>query len=427
MEAILEHILYLVLISICIILSAFFSGAETAIVSAQRISIEARAARGKGNAVRAIYILDNLEEAVGMVLVGNNIANIAATAFITFVATRAYALDDQGLLIVTAAQTLIFLILCEISPKVIARARAESFLLVMSLPIKGLIILLKPLTRSSLFFSRMVKKIFRIPETSSSFVSSRDELGRLFRIGEEEGVIEEEHQQIVDEILSFRDVTAYEVMTPTIDIASVEEGGSVRRLVQAVEETHFSRIPLYRDRVDNIRGYIFYRDILNKKSVKNLTDIMYPAWYVPGTKNIFELFLEMKKKHVPMVFVVNEQGAVVGLVTHEDIAEEVVGEIHTRDHTSEELITVVSEREYILSGDLDIEHFQKVFNIEIEKKGFETIAGFITWFLGRIPSAGERFVHDGITFIAEEVTEKSVEKVRLRAVGRKKIKRKKQE
>lgn len=299
MEVLFQHIVYLVLISICILLSAFFSGAETALVSAQRISIETGASKGKRNAVRSLYILDNIEDAIGMVLVGNNIANIAATAFITFVATRSFALGDRGLLIVTAVQTLVFLIFCEISPKVIARAKAESFLLVMSLPIKGLIILLKPLTKSSLLFSNLIKRIFKIPETSSSFVRSRDELGRLFRMGEEEGVIEEEHQQLVDEILSFREVTAYEVMTPTIDIKSVEEGSSLKKLVQTVEETHFSRIPLYSERVDNITGYIFYRDILRKPGMKNLSSIMYRAWYIPGTKNIFELFLEMKKKMCP--------------------------------------------------------------------------------------------------------------------------------
>jgi len=423
MEVINQHIIYLVLIGICILLSAFFSGAETALVSASRISIETAAGKGAAGAARSVYILDNLEDAIGMVLVGNNIANIAATAFITFVANRAFFLGDRGLFAVTALQTIVFLILCEITPKVVARAKAEKFLVRMSLPIKGLIILLKPLTRSSLFFSRLIKRIFRIPETEGSLLRSRDELGRLFQIGEEEGVIEEEHQQIVAEILSFREVTAYEAMTPTIDIISVDEKSSIRKLVQIIEETHFSRIPIYSERVDNITGYIFYRDILRQASVTDITALMYPAWYVPGTKNIFELFLEMKKKHVPMVFVVNEQGAVVGLLTHEDIAEEVVGEIHTRDHTGEELISMINNREYIISGDLDIEHFQKVFPVNINKRGFETIAGFITWKLGRIPARGERFVHDRITFIVEEVTERSVEKVRLWSSSRIKLRK----
>ncbi len=423
MEVIYEHIIYLVLIGICILLSAFFSGAETALVSARRISIETAAGKGVSGAARSVYILDNLEDAIGMVLVGNNIANISATAFITFVANRAFFLGDRGLFAVTAAQTVVFLILCEITPKVVARAKAEKFLLRMSLPIKGLIIMLKPLTRSSLFFSRLIKRIFRIPESESTLLRSRDELGRLFQIGEEEGVIEEEHQQIVDEILSFREVTAYEAMTPTIDIISVDEKSSIRKLVQIIEETHFSRIPLYSERVDNITGYIFYRDILRQASVTDISELMYPAWYVPGTKNIFELFLEMKKKHVPMVFVVNEQGAVAGLLTHEDIAEEVVGEIHTRDHTGEELISMISNREYMVSGDLDIEHFQKVFPVKITKRGFETIAGFMTWKLGRIPDQGERFVHDRITFIVEEVTERSVEKVRLWSSSKIKLKK----
>ncbi|MDY6933222.1 MAG: hemolysin family protein [Spirochaetota bacterium] len=409
----MENLLYEILIFILILCSAFFSGAETSIISANSIKLNTISQKGDRKAERALNILKNKDEALGMILIGNNISNISATSFITFIATKSFLFGEYELFIITTIQTIIFLIFCEIVPKIVARSKAESYLMTLSYLISILIIILKPAVSTSLFFSKRLQQIFNLDKSRSSIIGSRDEIGLLFKLGEREGIITNDHQAFVSEILSFKKITAEEVMTPTIDIVSIEKRKSIRQLVSLVEKTRFSRIPVYDKRVDNIIGYVHYRDILHKKNIEKIDDILKKPFYIPATKRISELLPEILESKTHLAFVVNEFGAVEGLVTKEDIAEEIVGEIQTRDHPDEELIKKISDKKYILSGSLDIDYFQKVFGIDIDKKGFETIAGFINYFSGKIPGKGDRIEYNGYTFIVDEATEKSVEKILL--------------
>ncbi len=401
-----------------ILLSAFFSGYETSLISSNRIKIETDAKNGLRSAQRALYILDRIEDAIGTILIGNNVANIGATAFITFLATRAFFLDEKGLLIVTLVQTFIFLVLCEVSPKVVARSKPESFLKFFSYPIIFLMTVLKPFIWLSLFVSKLLNRKIKTGQMSSSIVRSRDELDLLFKLGRKEGVIYKDHQIYISEILSFQEVSAYEIMTPVIDIESVDITSGVKKLVELIDRTGFSRIPVFDRRVDNIVGYIFYRDILKNPGAKEIKDIITKPYYVPGTKNIYELYQEMYENSIPIAFVVNEYGGVIGMLSNEDIAEEVVGEIQTSDHREDKLIIRVSEKKYLLSGDLNIDYFQRHFNIPVEKRGFKTLAGFITYHLKKIPKKGDRLSYKNRTFVIDEATDRSVEKVVMYLPGK---------
>ncbi|MFC1669429.1 hemolysin family protein [Spirochaetota bacterium] len=418
------YIIYEVSVFILILLSAFFSGSEISLVSSNRITLETYARTGNKRARRALGIIDNIEDAIVMILIGNNIANIMATAFITFIATMAFSMKEGEIVIVTIIQTVVFLILCEVSPKVVAKAKAEKFLMFFSLPLKALIIILKPLVNISVMILNVLKKLLNMRERNQSLVTSRDEINYFFQLGEKTGAIDEENQFYVSEILSFRKITAMEVMTPTIDIVSIKTDETINELVMLIDETRFSRIPVYEERVDNITGYIFYRDIMKDVNVKNVSDIfIHKPLYVPATKNIYELYKDLQEATVHMAFVVNEHGAVIGLITPEDIAEEVVGEIQTGDHEMEDLITRVDEKKYLVNGSLDIEYFQRKFSVDIEKKGFETVAGFITYLMGKIPKIGEKIKYGGITFIVDDATDRSVEKVFILIQSRKKKKK----
>ncbi len=394
-----------------ILMSAFFSGYETSLISSSRIKIETDAKNGSGSARRALAVLDRIEDAIGTILIGNNVANIGATAFITFLATKTYLLDERGLLMVTLVQTFVFLVLCEVSPKVIARSKPESFLKIFSYPIIFLMTVLKPFIWLSLFVSKLLNRKIKADQVSTSIVRSRDELDLLFKLGRKEGVIYKDHQIYISEILSFREVTAYEIMTPVVDIESVDITTGIKKLAELIHSTGFSRIPVFDRRVDNIVGYIFYRDILKNTGVKDLKEIITKPYYVPGTKNIYELYQEMYDNSLPIVFVVNEYGGIIGMVSNEDIAEEVVGEIQTSDHEEDKLIVRVNEKKYLLSGDLNIDYFQRHFAIPIEKRGFKTLAGFITYHLKRIPKKGDRLTYKNTVFVIDEATDRSVEKV----------------
>jgi CBS domain containing-hemolysin-like protein len=410
------------MIVISMFLSAFFSGTETAILSAHRLSIEALP-RDPGKKRRALYILNNIEDTIGMLLIGNNIANISAAAFITFIATQAYLFDDRQLFVVTLIQTIIFLIFCEVTPKIIARAYAERFLLFFSIPIVIMLNILRPANVVIMFIIGTIKKGFGINAAKGAAVVSRDEINILFKLGRDEGIIEEDHHDFVAEILSIRDVTAVAAMTPTVDIVSINIKKSIKDLVTLFEKTRFSKIPVYKGRVDHIIGYVFYRNILETKKPQNIGDVMTAVEYAPATKSIFDLYMDMQVKTLPVVFIVNEYGGVIGMVTYEDIAEEIVGEINTHDHSSEALITPIDNFTFYLSGNLPVDFFQKKFSCRIEKKGFETMAGFVMYKLGKIPRQGEEFVYNKHVFIIEETTERTVERIKLIVPSRRKKKR----
>jgi len=246
--------IYTFLIVTFTLLSAFFSGTETALISANSIKL-ITLGRGRTLAKRALDLLDHKENALITTLIGNNIANIAATAFITFVATKAFLLHESRLLLITIIQALIFLLLCEIVPKIVARARAERCLMFFSIPLRFFSILFKPAEKISLLFSMKLRELLH-SDSEQGFTASRDEIGILFQIGEREGIIDKNHQELVSEILIFHEKTASEVMTPTIDIISIEKRKSINYLIKLIEQTRFSRIPVYEDRVDNIIGYV---------------------------------------------------------------------------------------------------------------------------------------------------------------------------
>ncbi len=415
------YIVYEISIGIFIILSFFFSSFETAIMSANPMRLKALAERGSSRAKRALAIINERENSISLSLIGNNVANIASTAFIMFVVAKHLVLTSITVFVVTALQTVFFLIALEILPKVIARSRADALLMAYVYPVYFIKTLFFPITALSSLLTSIIKKIFRFDATGSSFIKSRDEIEMLFSLGKKEGIIRKKHQEYIDEIMDLHSITAHEIMTPIIDVVSVERGETIRKLVQLIGKTRFSRIPVYEQRVDNIIGYVYYRDLLEKESVHKIDDILRKPYFIPSTKKVDELFFEMQAHDVRMLFVVNEFGGVEGLVTTEDIVEEVVGEIQTRDHPHSDLIMEIQNRNYLVRGDTDIEYFEKKFGLHIEKNGFETLAGFITTHLGRIPHIGEVFKIDEFRFKVQEGNNKAIESVIVTVPKGKKI------
>jgi putative hemolysin len=395
-------------------LSFFFSGIETAIISASPMKLMALAEKGSRRAGRALRVLEKLEDAIGMALIGNNVVNVSASALIAYLATAYYVSSETELLVITAIETIVFLICCELIPKVLARAKAESFLMICAPAVSTLMTVLGPAIRVSLGLSRGIKSRMKLDDAGRyGLVRSREEIDLLFRLGVSHGIIDKDHHDLINEFLSFYKVTAYEVMTPLIDIASVERRSSIRHLVDLIYKTSFSRIPVHEGRVDNIVGYAYYRDLLEKNSVTSIEEILRPPHFVPSTKSIHSLYYEMHDGKIPVVFVVNEFGAVEGMATKEDIAEEIVGEIQTRDHPARELFRKATNRRYELSGALDIDFLHRRFGLEVEKRGFETVAGFLAFHLDRVPEKGDRIEYRKYVFTVEEATPRAAVRVSL--------------
>ncbi len=405
-----EFFIYQLVIVFFAVGATFFSCVETAIISSRRISIETLSKKGNKSAIRSLSILDDLENAIGMVLIGNNISTISSTAFITYVVTKVYSYNDTQLLFVTIAQTMFILLFCEIGPKIVSKGNAEYFLMFFSIPTVFLMKLFKPLIRVALFFSETITGIFKIKAGEISPIKSRDDIATFISIGRKEGIIDEEKNLYLSEILSFKNAHAYEIMIPSVDIISIDVNESYKNIIAVIEKTRFSRLPVYKTKEDNFIGYIYYRDLLKKHSGK-IEDIIIEPAFIPETKNVFEIYNKMQKERIPLLFVVDEYGNTTGMLTFEDIAEEIVGEIQTDDHPSEKIITKITEKKYILSGRLDIDYFQRYFNIDINKKHFETLAGFLMSLSGDIPARGNHIRFKEYEFIIEETGLRTIDKV----------------
>jgi putative hemolysin len=391
-------------------MSAFFSCIETAIVSSRRIAIETLSTKGNKNASRSLKVLNNLEDALGMVLIGNNISNIGAAAFITFIATRAYLLNDTQLFLVTIVQTIVFLLFCEILPKIISKSHSETLLMFFSWPIIFLMKIFKPLIIVSLYFSGKITGIFNITPGEVSPIKNRDDIATFISIGHKEGIIDGIKTLYLSEILSFRNTQAYEIMIPLVDVISVSVDDSYKNVVAVIEKTKFSRLPVYKTKDDNFIGYIYYRDLIKNPGAK-IEDLMIEPVFIPETRSVIDIYNDMQKQKIPMFFVTDEYGNISGILTFEDIAEEIVGEIQTDDHPMENTITKLSEKRYILSGRLDIDYFQRHFKIEINKRRFETLAGFIMSLCGRIPDKGDHIRYHDYEFIIEETGHRTIDRV----------------
>jgi CBS domain containing-hemolysin-like protein len=243
-------------------------------------------------------------------------------------------------------------------------------------------------------------------------IGSRDDIAAIISIGKKEGIIDEDENIYLSEILSFKNAQAFEIMIPTVDIISVDINDSYKNIISVIERTRFSKLPVYKNREDNFVGYIYYRDIL-KNPHRKIEDIIIEPVFIPETKSILDFYNMMHEDRIPLIFVVDEYGNTTGMITFEDIAEEIVGEIQTGDHPSEEHITRISGKRYLLSGRLDIDYFQRYFNIEVKKLHFETLGGFIMSLTGDIPDKGDHIKYRENEFIIEEVGVRTIEKVLL--------------
>ncbi|MBN1500751.1 MAG: HlyC/CorC family transporter [Spirochaetes bacterium] len=413
-------IIYEILIIIFILMSMFFSSAETAVISANRYLIEYQSQKKVFGAVRSLYILDNVDEVISMILIGNNIANITAAVFILYVAETSFHLQSRYFFLISIAQAVFFLVFCEIYPKVIARSKAETILKILAYPITFFLWVFKPIVGVSLVVSKLIKKLLHFGSSEFSAVKARDEINVLFNMGEKSGIVNQGDNYYVKEILSLHKIIATEVMTPTIDIVSVEIDEPLKNVVRHIRNTKFSRIAVYDDRVDNIVGFVYFRDIFEKQT-SSIRDIMIKAVYVPSTKKIYKLYREMVENDDHIVFVVNEYGGVEGLITREDIAEEIVGEIQTKGNYKTDMIIPLGQNKYELVSILDIDYFDNIFKVGIKKQGFETVAGFVLHHFGYIPKVGEKFTFNNFIFTVEAATELSVSRVSVRVPKGKKI------
>ncbi|MDR7483253.1 MAG: hemolysin family protein [Armatimonadota bacterium] len=396
----------LVILGLLVALAAFFSGAETALLTANRLRLRRLQEEGSGRARTALRLLEHPARLLSTLLIGNSIATIAAAVVATAILIRLLG-AERGPLYAFMATTLVVLIVAEIAPKTVAAHHADRLAMWVAPPLRALVWLLAPVVRViSLFASFLVRPFGGRVQPDAPMVT-QEEIQLLVRMGEEQGVLEQDEREMIHSIFQFGDTVVREVMTPRIDMVCVEADAPVEALLDVVREHGYSRVPVYSDTVDQIVGVVHVKDLLTASRQGTLRGAAHefarPAYFVPDSKRLDDLFREMRRKKVHMAIVVDEYGGTAGLVTIEDLLEEIVGPIQDEYDAEEPPIRMVDERVALVDGRVHLEEVNAALGLDLPAGEVDSLGGFVYSLLGHVPAQGERVTYDGVELAVERV------------------------
>ena len=398
-----------------LILSGFFSGSETAFMSANRVRIRELVNEGDKKAERVDKLLEDQTKLLTTILIGNNLVNIAASAIATSIAIDMFG--SKGVGIATGVVTFVILVFGEITPKSIGNNNPIKYAKLASVILLWLEKLLYPII---LFFTILIKKLIGQDKMISSAFISEEEVRRFVNVSEEEGAIKESEKEMIQSVFEFDDIVVKEIMVPRIDMVCVSKESSIEEIVDLAVEKGHSRIPVFEESIDDIIGLIYVKDLLQllQKGKENLTleDLIKPIYFIPESKQINKLLKEMQNRREHMAVILDEYGGTSGLITIEDLLEEIVGDIQDEFDLETKMIEKINENEMLVDARIDIDKVnEKLENSLHEEENFETISGFILHNLGYLPNKGEKIELNNLIITVEEVSEHRIEKVRIKS------------
>ncbi|RLM56943.1 HlyC/CorC family transporter [Halobellus sp. Atlit-31R] len=402
-------------IAVLIALSAFFSSSEIAMFSLAKHRIDSLVEDGVPRAGIVGELKANPHRLLITILVGNNIVNIAMSSIATAIVSL-YFDPGAAVLVSTFGITTLVLLFGESAPKSYAVENTESWALRIARPLKYSEYVLLPLVVVFDYLTRVINKVTGGRSAIETSYITRDEIQDLIETGEREGVIEEEEREMLDRIFRFNQTIAKEVMTPRLDMTAVPKDATVDEAIETCVQSDHERVPVYDGNLDNIIGIVTIRDLVREKHYGegpvSLIDIVQPTLHVPESKNVDELLTEIQDNRLRMVIVIDEFGTTEGLVTLEDMVEEIVGDILEDDE--EEAFEVLDERETLVRGEVNIDEVNEMLGLELpEGEEFETLAGFIFNRAGRLVEEGEEITYDGIVIRIEQVDNTRIMKARI--------------
>ena len=402
--------LELVILLFCILGSGFGSGSETALVSASRTRLQHMATEGVRRARLAIEILNKRERILTATLIVTNIFNIAGGAIATVSFQR--WVGSLAPIVATVVMTSVLLVISEIVPKAYFRQHADGMLVKSGAVWRILSWILAPITFPVQILTNLVFRLFR--SRPRSLYTTREEIKLILEESVENGGLRRHEQEMLESTLDYATTIAREVMVPISEVALLMETAQTQELIALVRELGHTRIPVYRERVDQIVGLVNVFDVVYDKHRKTfIRPYMRPARLVPDTKGIDELFLEMQRARESLAVVVNEFGACIGIVTLEDIIEEIFGELSDEHEDATPEIQKKGPGRFRVSARTDIDDFNDETGLTIHKVGFETVGGYILHRLGRIPRKGETFTDGALTVHVIEADRYGVKTVDL--------------
>ncbi len=390
------QIVELVLLGGFIILSGFFSGSETALMSISKVKVRHEMQKGVERAKTIDRLLKNPTKLLTTILVGNNVVNIAGSALATTLALDLFG--SHGPWIATVGMTVLVLLFGEVTPKSYAAQNPEKvsywsapYLLFLSMIFKPLVKILVKITNF------IIRFIGGDPNKPQPFITE-DEIIRVVNVGEEEGVIEEIEKEMIHSIFEFDDTVVREVMIPRIDMVSIQINSPIEEAVDLIIQKGHSRIPVYSETIDDIVGVLYAKDLLKflKEDFENacIDKLMRPAYYVPDSKKVNQLLSELRSKKVHMAIVLDEYGGTAGIVTIEDLIEEIVGDIQDEYDVEELDYDFTSENELIVDARMPVDELNDLLNLSFPEEDYDTIGGLVLGILGHVPTINESFEYD---------------------------------
>ncbi len=404
-----------------VLLSAFFSASEIALLTVNRLSLKHLAEQKINKAGALLALKQNPNRLISAILIGNNFANIFAASYTTrLVFNLSSGSIDENLLIIisTISLTIFIVIFGEMLPKSIANNYSLKVSFLVYYPILASIYLFYPLVYILENINHGIMRLFRIKaDCNTSIIYDQKELETMIDISQEEGILEKEERAIIKSVFEFSDTRVYEIMVQRVDMVSLDISKGISAFMELIKSTGYSRIPVFENDVDNILGIAFTKDIMHEviqnKPLESidLKKILRKAHFVPESKKVDELFKLMRDTRQHMVMAVDEYGGISGLVTMEDILEELVGEIQDEYDTEEPYFRRLDDNAYEIAGNYPIDDLNELLNIELPTEECDTISGYLLAELGHIPVAGEKVFSDDYTFIVSKIEGRRIVKI----------------
>ena len=402
----------LLAIFIMLCLSAFFSSAETALTTVNKMRVRTLAEAGNKRAIMLAKVTENPGKMLSTILVGNNIVNLSASAIMTTLAMQTFGSKAVGA--ATGILTLIILVFGEITPKTVSTLNAEKIALAYANVIYWLVILMTPVIFLINQLSMGVLFLLRIDPKKKQDSITEDELRTIVKVSHEEGVIEMEEKKMINNVFDFGDSLAKDIMIPRIDMVMVDADITYEDLLEVFREERFTRVPVYEKSTDNVIGIINMKDLLlfDQNGDFLVRDFLRQPLYTYEFKKTAELMMEMRKTFNNIVIVLDEYGATAGLITLEDMLEEIVGEIRDEyDEDEEDEVREVAPGEYIVEGAMKLDDLNDMLDLNLESEDYDSIGGLIIGQLEHLPEQGEEVLYENLRLIVDQVDKNRIDKV----------------
>jgi CBS domain containing-hemolysin-like protein len=391
-----------------IVLSGFFAGAEIAFVVANKIKIEIKARKNNLSAQSAHYFINNPNNFFSTILISNNVINIAFASLSTILLASLFGFGEYTILFIS---TFFLLIFGELIPKYLSRELADRVVLISAVPIRVISFILYPFVKLFSSISTLLTQSSNLSKENIRHIFSREDIESLVQESHEAGVVDEKESDIISKVLDLADQRVYEAMRPRTEIVGIEINKTIDDSLKVFIESGYSKLIVYDDNLDNIKGIILAYDLF--KSHNDLQSLMRDVIFVPETKKSIDMMNEFLEKRVSIAVVIDEFGGTAGIVTMEDIIEELFGEIKDEYDVEEDICRRIAQDTYLISGKVEIDFINEKYNLEIPTGDYETIGGYISSKIGKIPEQGETIVSERFTILIARASAIKIDLVKL--------------